>query len=77
VAAAIRKFDHKRNGPSHDLKLELMSRATYERGHEIAAARGIITAHAKFEFGRDDQGRLLLIDEVLTSDNSRFWSQAE
>jgi phosphoribosylaminoimidazole-succinocarboxamide synthase len=54
-----------------------MSRATYERGHEIAAARGIITAHAKFEFGRDDQGRLLLIDEVLTSDNSRFWSQAE
>ena len=55
-----------------------MSRATYERGaREIAAAHGIIMADAKFEFGRDDQGRLPLIDEVLTSDNSRFWSQAE
>jgi phosphoribosylaminoimidazole-succinocarboxamide synthase len=51
-----------------------MSRATYERGaREIAAAHAIIMADAKFEFGRDDQGRLSLIDEVLTSDNFRLY----
>jgi phosphoribosylaminoimidazole-succinocarboxamide synthase len=35
--------------------------------------RGIIIADTKFEFGRDDEGRLHLIDEVLTPDSSRFW----
>jgi phosphoribosylaminoimidazole-succinocarboxamide synthase len=58
-------------------KLEQMSRAIYERGRELAAASGIIIADAKFEFGRDDQGRILLIDEVLTPDSSRFWPQAD
>jgi phosphoribosylaminoimidazole-succinocarboxamide synthase len=58
-------------------KLELMSRAIYARGRELAAASGIIIADAKFEFGRDDQGRILLIDEVLTPDSSRFWPQAD
>ena len=58
-------------------KLELMSRAIYERGSELAAASGIIIADAKFEFGRDDQGRILLIDEVLTPDSSRFWPLAD
>lgn len=38
-----------------------------------AAARGILIADTKFEFGLDAQGRLLLIDEVLTPDSSRFW----
>ncbi len=44
----------------------------YERGAEIAAERGIIVADTKFEFGFAD-GDLILIDEVLTPDSSRFW----
>lgn len=45
----------------------------YSRAHEIAASRGIILADTKFEFGRDAQGRIVLADEVLTPDSSRFW----
>ena len=46
----------------------------YSFGHDYAAARGIILADTKFEFGMHD-GRLILIDEVLTPDSSRFWDQ--
>ncbi|MHB8897720.1 MAG: phosphoribosylaminoimidazolesuccinocarboxamide synthase [Thermoguttaceae bacterium] len=45
----------------------------FRRGREYAKTRGIIIADTKFEFGRDDQGRIILIDEVLTPDSSRFW----
>jgi phosphoribosylaminoimidazole-succinocarboxamide synthase len=57
-----------------DLARELRraSIALYERGASMAAARGIIIADTKFEFGLID-GRLHLIDEVLTPDSSRFW----
>ena len=58
-------------------ELERMSRAVYEHGREIAHERGIIIADAKFEFGRDAAGRILLIDEVLTPDSSRFWPVSE
>jgi phosphoribosylaminoimidazole-succinocarboxamide synthase len=54
-------------------ELERLSRLVYERGREIAAERGIIIADTKFEFGRDRDGRITLIDEVLTPDSSRFW----
>jgi phosphoribosylaminoimidazole-succinocarboxamide synthase len=53
--------------------LERLSRLVYERGREIAAERGIIIADTKFEFGRDRDGTITLIDEVLTPDSSRFW----
>ncbi|MCL4213587.1 MAG: phosphoribosylaminoimidazolesuccinocarboxamide synthase [Gemmatimonadales bacterium] len=53
--------------------LERLARLVYGRGRDIAAARGIIIADTKFEFGRDRDGRILLIDEVLTPDSSRFW----
>jgi len=53
-------------------ELERLSREIYGRGAAIAAARGIIVADTKFEFGRRD-GRIVLIDEVLTPDSSRFW----
>ncbi|MEP6991359.1 MAG: phosphoribosylaminoimidazolesuccinocarboxamide synthase [bacterium] len=53
--------------------LEHMSRQVYERGRDLAAARGIIIADTKFEFGRDRDGAIRLIDEVLTPDSSRFW----
>ena len=45
----------------------------YEAGRAYAAERGIIIADTKFEFGRDADGTLRLIDEVLTPDSSRFW----
>jgi len=45
----------------------------YEHAVEYAAPRGIIIADTKFEFGLDGNGRLLLMDEVLTPDSSRFW----
>ncbi|MBT8107303.1 MAG: phosphoribosylaminoimidazolesuccinocarboxamide synthase [Gammaproteobacteria bacterium] len=45
----------------------------YERAAAYALQRGIIIADTKFEFGTDEQGRLYLIDEVLTPDSSRFW----
>jgi phosphoribosylaminoimidazole-succinocarboxamide synthase len=54
-------------------ELERLSRLVYERGREIAAERGIIIADTKFEFGRDRNGTITLIDEVLTPDSSRFW----
>jgi phosphoribosylaminoimidazole-succinocarboxamide synthase len=53
--------------------LERLSRLVYERGREIAAEKGIIIADTKFEFGRDRDGKITLIDEVLTPDSSRFW----
>jgi phosphoribosylaminoimidazole-succinocarboxamide synthase len=60
-------------GDATALELERLSRLVYERGREIAAARGIIIADTKFEFGRDRDGKITLIDEVLTPDSSRFW----
>ena len=53
--------------------LEDLSRRIYERGRDLAAARGIIIADTKFEFGRDRAGTIRLIDEVLTPDSSRVW----
>lgn len=45
----------------------------YLRGSNIAEERGIIIADTKFEFGIDEKGELILIDEILTPDSSRFW----
>lgn len=53
-----------------DLSLEI-----YQKGAEIAEKSGIIIADTKFEFGEDENG-LILIDEVLTPDSSRFWPKA-
>jgi phosphoribosylaminoimidazole-succinocarboxamide synthase len=49
----------------------------YERAAEYALGRGIIIADTKFEFGQDDEGRLFIIDEILTPDSSRFWPLSE
>jgi phosphoribosylaminoimidazole-succinocarboxamide synthase len=53
--------------------LERLTRTVYEHAREIAEPRGIIIADTKFEFGRASDGTILLIDEVLTPDSSRFW----
>ena len=50
-----------------------ISLALYHRAREHAAARGILIADTKFEFGLDEEGRVVLIDEALTPDSSRFW----
>ena len=49
----------------------------YTHAAEFAATRGIIIADTKFEFGTDAAGKVYLIDEILTSDSSRFWPMAE
>jgi phosphoribosylaminoimidazole-succinocarboxamide synthase len=49
----------------------------YKEAAEFAAQRGIIIADTKFEFGTDEAGELVLIDEALTPDSSRFWPAAE
>ncbi|NJD10861.1 MAG: phosphoribosylaminoimidazolesuccinocarboxamide synthase [Gemmatimonadetes bacterium] len=60
-----------------ELAAELRHRslAVYERGRELAERAGIILADTKFEFGRLPDGTIILIDEVLTPDSSRFWPQ--
>jgi phosphoribosylaminoimidazole-succinocarboxamide synthase len=59
-------------GPDVAATLERLARLVYGIGRDRAAERGIIVADTKFEFGRPD-GELLLIDEVMTPDSSRFW----
>src|ERR1700682_3752361 len=54
--------------------LESMTRAVYTLGEKISRNQGIIIADTKFEFGRDGDGRIILIDEVMTPDSSRFWA---
>jgi phosphoribosylaminoimidazole-succinocarboxamide synthase len=57
--------------------LERLTLAVYGRGAEIARDCGVIIADTKFEFGRDATGSLILADEVLTPDSSRFWKVAD
>jgi phosphoribosylaminoimidazole-succinocarboxamide synthase len=57
-------------------RLREKSIAVYSRGAAHAAARGIVVADTKFEWGLDADGGLLLVDEVLTPDSSRFWPAA-
>jgi phosphoribosylaminoimidazole-succinocarboxamide synthase len=60
----------------HDVAytLESMTRAVYSLGESISRDRGIIIADTKFEFGRNGDGHIILIDEVMTPDSSRFWA---
>lgn len=66
-------------GESAGAELERLSREIYSAGREIAARRGIIIADTKFEFGSplstgsEPSGVVILVDEVLTPDSSRFW----
>ncbi len=50
--------------------------ALFARGQRIAAARGLILADTKYEFGTDDAGRIILADEIHTPDSSRYWKAA-
>jgi phosphoribosylaminoimidazole-succinocarboxamide synthase len=59
-------------GAGEAAELERLARLVYAIGRDTAAERGIIIADTKFEFGVRD-GRIILVDEVLTPDSSRFW----
>jgi phosphoribosylaminoimidazole-succinocarboxamide synthase len=65
VAAAL--------GPAIAAELRRRALALYAEAQTFAASRGIIIADTKFEFGTAPDGSLVLIDEVLTPDSSRFW----
>lgn len=54
-------------------KIRDVSIRLYREASEFAATRGIIIADTKFEFGLDAKGEVVLIDEILTADSSRFW----
>lgn len=60
-------------GPDLAGRIRDISIAIYKAASEIAAAKGIIIADTKFEFGLDQDGTLVLMDEVLTPDSSRYW----
>ena len=54
-------------------RIRSISIALYETAYDIAAAKGILIADTKFEFGLSPEGTLVLMDEVLTPDSSRYW----
>jgi len=54
-------------------KIEKISKALFKRGQEIALLRGLILVDTKYEFGLDENGKLVLIDEIHTPDSSRYW----
>ncbi|MFA5394135.1 MAG: phosphoribosylaminoimidazolesuccinocarboxamide synthase [Candidatus Ratteibacteria bacterium] len=77
--------DHDRNitfaeceqiaGPETAGYLKEKSIALYRAASEYALRKGVIIADTKFEFGFDDQGKIILIDEIFTPDSSRFWEK--
>ena len=63
-------------GPALAAQIRHVSLTLYTQAAAYAAERGILIADTKFEFGQDAQGRLILMDELLTPDSSRFWPAA-
>ena len=64
-------------GEEYASKLRDYTIALYKKCAEYALTRGIIIADTKFEFGLDDNGTVVLMDEILTPDSSRFWPADE
>jgi phosphoribosylaminoimidazole-succinocarboxamide synthase len=60
-------------GTAVTAELERQTRLVYAKGRDVALAHGIIIADTKFEFARTKDGEIILIDEVMTPDSSRFW----
>lgn len=63
----------KRIGPDLAKQIKTISIRLYSEAADYARTRGIIIADTKFEFGLDDAGQLVLMDEILSADSSRFW----
>ena len=64
-------------GAKHAAQVKEVAIRLYNEAATFAATRGIIIADTKFEFGEDANGNIVLIDEALTPDSSRFWPAAE
>jgi phosphoribosylaminoimidazole-succinocarboxamide synthase len=64
-------------GAAYAAQVRDLSLRLYSEAADYAATRGIIIADTKFEFGTDANGKIVLIDEALTPDSSRFWPAAE
>lgn len=64
-------------GAERAAELRRLSLQLYEMGAEVARSRGILLADTKFEFGETDEDGLVLIDEVLTPDSSRYWPRQD
>ena len=64
-------------GAKHAAQVKEVAIRLYNEAASFAATRGIIIADTKFEFGEDAKGNIVLIDEALTPDSSRFWPAAE
>lgn len=60
-------------GPAHAARVRELTLAIYAFAADYARARGILIADTKFEFGLDERGEVVLMDEALTPDSSRFW----
>ena len=60
-------------GPEHAARIRDLSIALYKEAAGIALKKGLIIADTKFEFGLDEKGQVVLMDEVLTPDSSRYW----
>ncbi|MCR5686563.1 MAG: phosphoribosylaminoimidazolesuccinocarboxamide synthase [Lachnospiraceae bacterium] len=73
IAYLEKRFPGK--GSEYAAKIKEYSLAIYNKCAEYADGRGIIIADTKFEFGLDDDGNIILGDEVLTPDSSRFWAK--
>lgn len=54
-------------------QIEKYALAIFERGQEVAAKKGFILVDTKYEFGKDEEGNIILADEVHTPDSSRYW----
>ena len=65
------------HGQEYAQKIKDYTIAIYKKCADYAAEKGIIIADTKFEFGLNDEGEVVLADEVLTPDSSRFWPAAE
>src|SRR5258708_33964812 len=65
----MREFGARTGAGVREGRLEI-----YRRGHEVALSKGIIIADTKLEFGYASDGSLVLGDELLTPDSSRFWA---
>jgi phosphoribosylaminoimidazole-succinocarboxamide synthase len=67
----------RQDGADTAAQLRELTLAVYRRGQQTARPRGVIIADTKLEFGRAQDGTLMLADEVLTPDSSRFWPAAQ
>ncbi|MCF7895144.1 MAG: phosphoribosylaminoimidazolesuccinocarboxamide synthase [Candidatus Omnitrophica bacterium] len=71
------EYMKKEIGPNVAEQLKDISLKIYKKAAELAESRGIIIADTKFEFGKTSDNRIIVVDEVLTPDSSRFWPKSQ